>query len=351
MSRLSSALPSTYRKLMVQRLSQHFREAAEIVTATSRAPEAEDIVVKNKYVGINASDINFSAGRYGNAQLPMECGFEGVGTVVAAGHQSGHKVGQAVLYMNNGAFADYITLPGKIALPIPSAQAEFVPFMVSGLTAAIALDKVGEIKSGQTVLVTAAAGGTGQFAVQWAKQAGCHVIGTCSSDAKVEFLKSLGCDHVINYKEEDLRKTLKTQYPGGVDVVYESVGGDMFNTAVDCIAMKGRVIIIGFISAYESDSGVVSDNRIVKMPAKLLAKSASVRGFLLFHYGKHFSEYLGKMTQLYSQGTLRSMVDNGIHCDSGSLKGLEAIYDGVDYLYSRKSVGKIVVELGNDSKL
>lgn len=82
---------------------------------------------------------------------------------------------------------------------------------------------------GETILVTAAAGGAGQIAVQLAKQAGNHVIGTCSNEEKVAMLKAMGCDRVINYKTEDFGNVLKTEYPRGVDIVFESVGGEFFN--------------------------------------------------------------------------------------------------------------------------
>lgn len=102
--------------------------------------------------------------------------------------------------------------------------------------------------------VTAAAGATGLFAVQLAKLAGNHVIATCSSDDKAEVLKKLGCDRVINYKKENLHTTLKKEYPKGIDIVYESVGGDTFTTCVRNLAQFGRLIIIGAISQYqESD--------------------------------------------------------------------------------------------------
>jgi len=84
---------------------------------------------------------------------------------------------------------------------------------VNALTASIGLDKQGRIQSGEKVLITAAAGGTGQIAVQWAKQKGCYVIGTTSSADKAKFLKDLGADLVINYKEESLDQVLKTKFP------------------------------------------------------------------------------------------------------------------------------------------
>lgn len=100
----------------------------------------------------------------------------------------------------------------------------------------------------------AAAGGTGQFAVQLAKLAGNHVIGTCGSEDKVKFLKEIGCDRVVNYKKEDLAAVLKKEYPQGIDLVYECVGGKMLETAVNSLAIHGRIVIIGMISGYVDQS-------------------------------------------------------------------------------------------------
>lgn len=129
-----------------------------------------------------------------------------------------------------------------------------LPLMVSGLTASLSLEHVGRMSSGETVLVTAAAGATGSFAVQLAKLNSNHVIGTCSSDEKATFLKSLGCDRVVNYRKENLNEVLKSEYPKGVDLVYECVGGEMYETCVKNLAVKGRIIIIGMISGYEDQS-------------------------------------------------------------------------------------------------
>lgn len=129
-----------------------------------------------------------------------------------------------------------------------------LPLIVSGLTASLSLEHVGRMTSGETVLVTAAAGATGSFAVQLAKLNKNHVIGTCSSDEKVEFLKNIGCDRVVNYRSEDLNKVLKKEYPKGVDLVYECVGGEMYETCVQNLALKGRIIVIGMISGYEDQS-------------------------------------------------------------------------------------------------
>lgn len=103
----------------------------------------------------------------------------------------------------------------KELIAIPELNPKYISLMVCGLTAAIGLDTVGKIKTNDKVLITAAAGGTGHIAVQWAKSKGAHVIGTTSSADKVAFLKSIGADHVINYKEEDLSAALKRDYPEG----------------------------------------------------------------------------------------------------------------------------------------
>jgi len=344
----SRTLPAIYRKLVATKLSHKFRDAVQMVSIDLPKPAADEVVIKNRFVGINASDINFTAGRYfTSAQPPFDIGFEGVGEVVDKGDQCRDiNIGQTVAYMSNGAFAEYISIPRKMAIPLPIAEArpEVISLLVSGLTAAISLDVVGEIKAGEKVLITAAAGGTGQVAVQWAKKAGCHVIGTCSTDEKVELLKKLGCDRPINTNKQNLREVLRSEYPTGVDVVYETVGGEVFDACIDNLAKKGRLIVIGYITGYTSDSGLAK-SKTATLPAKLLAKSTSIRGFMLFDYTNNYNKYLGKLLKSYLDGSIKITVDNGVNDPKGPYKGIESIADAVEYLYSRKSRGKIVVEI------
>lgn len=345
-------LPATLRKLVATRMSQKFRDVVSIAEVPTPQPGDGQVLVKNRFVGINASDINFTAGRYDpSAKFPLDVGFEAVGEVVATGQKSRVSLGTPVAYMQYGAFADFKLIDSRIAVPLPSMNPEFLPFILSGNTAALALDKVGDIKPRETVLVTAAAGGTGQIAVQWAKNIGCHVIGTCSSDEKVKFLKEIGCDRPVNYKTENLRQVLKKEYPKGVDIVYESVGGEMFDICVDSLAIKGRLIIIGYITSYENDRGFIPSKVSATLPARLLPKSASVRGFFLNHYVHDWAPYIMKQIQLYKEGKLKSFIDKGDKSPTGSFVGLEKIVDAVDFLYSQKSIGKIVVELNPNSKL
>ncbi|XP_071955127.1 prostaglandin reductase-3-like [Antedon mediterranea] len=346
---MASALPRTFRKMIVTKLTQNFKEATSFQTVPMLKPGPKDLLVKNRFVGINASDINFTAGRYDpTAKPPFDIGFEGVGEVVGVGTDvDKFEHGQGVAYMTNGAFAEYVLVPASIATPIPAAKAEYVPFLVSGRTADISLEEFGKLKSGETVLVTAAAGGTGQFAVQLAKAAGCHVIGTCSTQSKVDFLKSIGCDRPINYTTENLAEILMQEYPGGIDVVYESIGGSTFETCIKSLGFKGRLIVIGYISGYESDKGFVT-SVINTLPQRLLSKSASVSGFLLFHYTHRYAESFKRLVSMSETGKLKAFVDNGKNNPSGQFVGVESVVDAVKYLYSKKSEGKIVVELNPD---
>ena len=198
----------------------------------------------------------------------------------------------------------------------------------------MALEQVGEMGQGETVMVTAAAGGTGHFVVQLAKLAGNHVIGTCGSDAKVDFLRALGCDRPINYKQEDVQNVLKQEYPKGVDLVFESVGGKMFDTCVNALGTHGRLVIIGAISEYESGPQPVTDVRVLY---KLLPKSASLRAFWLVHYFSQVPQYLTQLLQLVQEGKLQA------HHDPTPFVGVEAAQAAIEHMYGGHNIGKVIV--------
>jgi len=176
-----------YEKIVVHTLSHNFRNATRLDRVRLRLPiEPKSALVKIIYAGVNASDVNFSSGRYFSgsakeiaARLPFDAGFEAVGIVASVGDAVSHiKVGSPVALMTFGSYAEFTMVPAKHLLPVPRPDPEVVAMLTSGLTASISLQKAGQMTSGEVVLVTAAAGGTGQFAVQLAKLAGnkvCHV--------------------------------------------------------------------------------------------------------------------------------------------------------------------------------
>ncbi|XVF01244.1 hypothetical protein REPUB_Repub04eG0071300 [Reevesia pubescens] len=342
---LSSQLPQSFEKVIVHTLSHHFREATRIVRVPLKLPiESNQVLLKIIYAGVNASDVNFSSGRYfqGNQKdlsslLPFDAGFEAVGIIAAVGESGTNlKVGTPAAVMTYGGYAEFVTVPSKHILPIERPDPEVIAMLTSGLTASIALEKVGQMDSGRVVLVTAAAGGTGQFAVQLAKVAGNKVVATCGGKEKAKLLKELGVDRVIDYKSEDIKTVLKKEFPKGVDIVYESVGGDMFNLCLNALAIQGRLIVIGMISQYQGEHGWKPSN-YPGLVEKLLAKSQTVAGFFMVQYSHLWKEHLDRLFHLYSSGKLKVAID------PKRFLGLHSVADAVEHLHSGKSTGKVVV--------
>ena len=332
-------MPETYRKLVATTLTPHFREAAVLVEEPMPRPGPGELVVRNRWAGVNATDVNITAGRYSaNPELPLDLGAEAVGIVEAVGDGvEGIKEGDAVATGGvGGGYREVQLVQARHAIPVPEASPEVLSILVSGLTASIALKEVGDMGQGETVLVTAAAGGTGQFAVQLAHRAGNHVIGTCGSDEKATLLRELGCDRPINYREENVKRVLKSEYPQGVNLVYESVGRDLFDAAVGALATRGRLLVIGYVSEYV---GGVEAVRTPRIYTQLLGKSASVRGFFLPHFREHFVEHTVELMGLVRSGELR------VSIDERQFEGVDSIVDAVEYLHSGASRGKVVVKL------
>jgi len=337
-------IPSTFEKVVVHRLDNNFRQATKIERTYLKLPiKPGHVLVKNIYAGVNASDVNYSSGRYfGNekeagSRLPYDAGFEAVGLVVAIGDLvEGLAIGAPVAAMSFGAYAEFSVVPAKHVIPVPRLIPEAVAMLTSGLTASIGLEQAGKMESRQTVLVTAAAGGTGQFAVQLAKIAGNKVVATCGGTQKAALLKDFGVDRVIDYKKEDIKLVLKKEFPKGVDIVYESVGGEMFNTCLNALAIHGHLVVIGMISQYQGESGWKPSN-YTGLCEKILAKSQSVAGFFLMNYPHLWRVHMERLHNLYTTGKLK------IALDPKQFLGVKSVADAVEYLHSGQSIGKVVV--------
>ena len=330
-------LPKTYKKLVATQYSKDFRSVAEIVEVPFPEPAPNEIVLQNYYAGVNATDPNISAGLYTpGVTPPIDLGSEVVGVVAAKGSDvDSFNVGDAVMTLTTGGgYREYSVVRADRAIPIPAPTPEIMTLVLSGCTASVGLEVTGEMKSGETVLVTAAAGGTGHIAVQLAKLAGNHVIGTCGTAEKAEMLKQLGCDRVVNYREESLDEVLTKEYPRGVNVVYESVGREMFDTCVKHLARFGRLVIIGYVSEYLDSPEVVSTPRIY---SRLLWKSASIRSMFLPHFFNLLPEHLMRLSGLLQAGQLNIAIDDTV------FTGVEQCVEAVEYLQSGMSHGKVVV--------
>ncbi|MBD1846557.1 zinc-binding dehydrogenase [Cyanobacteria bacterium FACHB-63] len=333
-------MPSkTYKKLVAQCFSDNFRSAIALEELPIPSLNPGEVLIRNKFAGINAGfDTLLCKGNvpYVNLTPPFDLGVEAVGEVVAIA-QDVHtlQVGDAVATtVRGGGYREYQAIAANLAVKIRAATPEVLTLMPTGISALVALEQVGEMTSGEVVLVTAAAGGVGHIAVQLAKLAGNHVIGICGSEAKAKLLKSLGCDRIINYRIETLDTVLQQEYPRGINLVFDCIGKQVFDTCVNHLAIRGRLIVVGFISEYMNDLESVNQPRIYQ---KLFWKSASVRGFLMPHFAEFAEEARDRLLDLYYTNKLKVAVDSTV------FNGIESIPDAVEYLLSGQNCGKVVV--------
>lgn len=329
----------TYRKLIAKQLNKDFKSAVEIVEVPIPKPAASQVLIQNKFAGINGGfDTLLCRGNvpYINLIPPFDLGVEAVGKVVAMGEDvKDFQIGDAVITtVRGGGYREYQVIDAHLAVKVRQATPELLTLIPTGVSALVALEQVGEMKSNEVVLVTAAAGGTGHIAVQLAKLAGNHVIGTCSSQVKAELLRELGCDRIINYHTENLNQVLKQEYPNGINLVFECVGKQVFDTCVDNLAVRGRLVVVGFISEYAKTPEEVTQPRLYH---QLFWKAASVRGFLMPHYQEYMVEARDRLIYLFYSGKLKVAVD------STQFNGIESISAAVEYLLSGQNCGKVVV--------
>ncbi|WGV27498.1 zinc-binding dehydrogenase [Halotia branconii] len=330
----------TYRKLIAKQLSQDFKSAVEIVEIPIPQLAANQLLIQNKFAGINGGfDTLLCRGEvpYINLIPPFDLGVEAVGKVVAVGDNiQDFQIGDAVITtVRGGGYREYQVIDANLALKVPEATPELLTLMPTGVSALVALEQVGEMKSNEVVLVTAAAGGTGHIAVQLAKLSGNHVIGTCSTTAKMQLLEELGCDRIINYRIESIQEVLQQEYPQGINLIFECVGKQVFDTCLDNLAIRGRLITIGHIAEYAKKLEQVTQPRIYH---QLMWKAASVRGFLMPHYQEYMTEARDRLLNLFYTDKLKVAVDQT------SFHGLESIPTAVEYLLTGQNCGKVVVK-------
>jgi NADPH2:quinone reductase len=216
---------------------------------TLDAPGPGQIAIRNTAIGLNFVDTYQRSGLY-STPLPFVAGNEGAGVVTAVGPGvTLWKVGDRVAYSGPpGAYADERLLPADKAVPIPDGISDetAAAALLKGTTAFYLLHWTYAVAAGQTILVHAAAGGTGQILTQWAYALGARVIGTAGSDEKLAIAKAHGCHEVINYKTEDwVARVRDLTDDGGVDVVYDGVGQATFEGSLDCLCTRGLMVSFG----------------------------------------------------------------------------------------------------------
>lgn len=233
-------------------------------------PGPATYLVRVGAAGINFADVMQTHGTYGGGpQPPYLAGFEAAGEIVAIGAEVDDPlpVGTHVIGVGAGAFAEYVVMPAAAVLPVPSgwSDAEALGLVLNWATALAALRPLGEIKSGDVVLIHAAAGGVGQAAVRLARHYGARVIAT-ASPAKHDIVRALGADVVLDGRRGDLAEEIAHQV-GAVDLVLESVGKATFEVSLSVTKpVSGRVVVYG---AASGDATLSTHDLVFRHPVQV----------------------------------------------------------------------------------
>jgi NADPH:quinone reductase len=264
--------------------------AMQVEAIADPQPSADQVVVRVQAAGVNPADWYVVNGLFQiPPALPFTPGFEAAGEIIAAGSatnlQPGTRVSIVLPYLSEeaatfGAFAQQVVVPAQNAIPIPDrmdfAIAAAIPVMYG--TTYIALKHRAQIQPGEVLLVTGATGATGSAAIQIAKHLGATVIATTSGAEKMQRVKDLGADYAIDYKQENVADRVRNLTQGrGANVVFETVGGDLFEAAIQSIAPEGRLLPIGMAS------GIIPELSMIRV----LAGNFSILGTDFAHYTVH----------------------------------------------------------------
>lgn len=313
-------------------------ETLSVETIADPVPGDDELRIAVASAGVNFADILMVGGRYQESpEFPFTPGLEVAGTVLECGaNVAGLKPGDRVMAgCGHGGFAEQVVVPARDAYRLPEAMAFDIAggFAVAYGTAYGALVWRARLEAKETLLVLGAAGGVGLTAVEVGKAMGAEVIAAAGGPSKCAIARDHGADHVIDYGAADLRERVREITGGaGCDVIFDPVGGDMFDTAVRCLAWEGRLLVIGFASG-----------RIPSAPANiLLLKNCGVLGFYWGAYRRReperFRAAFERLFAWYDEGLLTPLVSQTLPLDRAG-EALCALRD-------RRATGKVVLTMG-----
>jgi len=315
-------------------------EPANFASATAELPAlgAGEIRVRNQWMSVDP----YMRGRMSDRPSyvpPFVIGeaLQGgaVGEVIES-HDESRPLGALVSSMlgwrtvAQGPAKAFDLLPRTPGIP---EQAYLGALGMPGLTAWAGLTQVGQIRDGETVFVSGAAGAVGSIVCQLAKLRGCTVVGTAGSDAKCEWLRGLGVDHAINYKTGDLEAHVKAAVPKGIDLYFDNVGGEHLEVAISLARPFARLVECGMISQYNNERVAPGPKNMMMIVGKRLR----IQGFIVFDFADKQREFLAEVSA---------------HVAEGRLKWEETVVDGLAHapdafigLFCGANTGKMLVRL------
>jgi NADPH2:quinone reductase len=302
------------------------------------SPRTGEIKVRVASAGLNFADTLMIAGQYQQKpDLPFTPGLELAGTVLEVGPgETRIKVGDPVMAaVDHGGFAEQAIVRAADAVPIPSGMDPAVAggFVIAYGTSYGALVWKARLKEGELLLVHGAAGGVGLTAVEIGKALGAQVIATAGGADKCAVAREHGADWTIDYKAENMRDRVKAIAAElgreGVDVVYDPVGGEIFDASLRCVAWGARLLVVGFAAG-----------QVQKIPANiLLVKNIDAQGFYWGSYRRHqpalVLDCFAGLGRLYAADRLKPHISHRFD--------LKDFAQAFDVLVARKSTGKVVL--------
>lgn len=321
------------------------------------APGAGELLVRTLAIPLNLNDLERITG--GNMmlrhELPYSPGMEVMGVVEACGAGAEAWAGKRVVAMTKGAiggYAEYAICPVVSAfempeaIPLPDAAALYFPFHLAW----VGLFDRAELKAGESVLIHAAAGGSGSAAIQLAVNAGARVFATAGTEEKLALCRELGAELAINYTTSDFAQIVMEQTENrGVDVVFDNVGAAVFEKSLGCTAYNGRYLMMGFAS----DKTVADEKFIV--PRRVLAGNLRLCGVLLAYAPEAVARMLKKgMGWNFVPNRLGEMITREIVAlvqakrvkpVIGRVVGFEEIPAAIEAMANRQTVGRTIVRL------
>jgi len=300
-------------------------------------PGPGEVKVRVHACGVNFPDILMMAGKYqSKPPMPFSPGGEVAGEIAAIGEGVEHlRAGQRVLGMTgHGGMAEEICLPAAAVVPIPDDMdyETAAGFILTYGTSYHALKQRARLQPGETLLVLGAAGGVGLAAVELGKLMGARVIAAASTPEKLEVARKAGADELVDYSDGELKEKVKALTDGkGADVIYDPVGGSLFDQCMRCVNWYGRVLVIGFAAG-----------DIPKVPINLiLLKSCQVVGVFFGAWSARAPEEAAQnfreILELQTQGKIDPLV--------GAEYALEDYAAALRCLMERRAVGKVVVNV------
>lgn len=325
-------------------------------TVEVRAPGPGEIRVAVNAFCLNFNDIDIIQGRYTTLPLqpPFVPGMETVGVVESAGQGAEHLIGRRIVgipVMAFGGYASYAIVDAATALDLPDwvsdvdGAALHYPFHLGWF----ALRERGRLQPGETLLVHAAAGGTGSGALVLGKALGARVIATAGSDEKVEFCKELGADHAINYRDGDwVEQVVELTYGRGVDVAFDAVGGDVAVQTFRCMGLGGRYLMAGFAQDISLEDGdylsprpiAYSNFDVCGVCLVYVSDPVAIRRTLGFNWPAR-SEGLdahAKILEMLRTGKIRTVV--------GAEVPWTELPNALERMAARQTTGRLVVTTG-----